>query len=92
MSRPAVSRQLRLLEDAGLVVGHSVPGDGRTRLYTINSRFHGVITAWLAGTEVGLTSRDPSAPAGLPTPGPRTRDPGEPRDPADLGDLDDPGR
>jgi DNA-binding transcriptional ArsR family regulator len=54
LSRPAISRQLRLLEVAGLVVGHDVPGDGRGVLYTINPRRHGAITAWLAGTEVGL--------------------------------------
>ena len=54
LSRPALARQLRLLEVAGLVDGHAVPGDGRGVLYTINPRSHGAITAWLAGTEVGL--------------------------------------
>jgi predicted transcriptional regulator len=54
LSRPAIARQLRLLEEAGLVWGHEVPGDGRAILYTIHPRRHGAITAWLAGTEVGL--------------------------------------
>ena len=54
LSRPALSRQLGLLEEAGLIDRHSVPGDGRAVLYTINPRRHGAITAWLAGTEVGL--------------------------------------
>jgi predicted transcriptional regulator len=58
MSRPAIARQLRLLEQAGLVRGHKVPGDGRAVLYTIDGRRHGAITAWLAGTGVGLPQVD----------------------------------
>jgi DNA-binding MarR family transcriptional regulator len=54
MSRPALSRQLRLLEEAELVDRHEIPGDGRAILYTINPGRHGAITAWLAGTDVGL--------------------------------------
>ncbi len=54
LSRPAMSRQLRLLEEAGLVRGHALPGDRRAVLYTIDPRRHGAITAWLAGTGVGL--------------------------------------
>ena len=54
LSRPALARQLGLLEEAGLVDRHVVPGDGRARLYTINPWMHGPITAWLAGTEIGL--------------------------------------
>lgn len=53
LSRPAIARQLRLLEKAELVWSHDVPGDGRAVWYTINPRRHGAITAWLAGTEVG---------------------------------------
>ncbi|HUQ79019.1 MAG TPA: winged helix-turn-helix domain-containing protein [Patescibacteria group bacterium] len=53
LSRPAIARHLRLLEEAGLVWGHEQPGDRRAVLYTINPRRHGAITAWLAGTEVG---------------------------------------
>lgn len=58
LSRPAISRQLHLLEKAGLVWGHQVPGDGRAILYTIDARRHGAITAWLAGTDVGVPQAD----------------------------------
>jgi predicted transcriptional regulator len=59
LSRPAIARQLRLLEVAALIVGHDdLPGDGRAVLYTINPRRHGAITAWLAGTEVGIVGSD----------------------------------
>ena len=58
MSPPAIVRQMRLLEDAGLIARHEVPGDGRGVLYTINPRRHGAITAWLAGTEVGIAGSD----------------------------------
>jgi len=58
LSRPAVSRQLRLLEEGDLVVAHRSLSDGRERAYTLNHWRHGAITAWLAGTEVGLTSTD----------------------------------
>ena len=63
LSPPAVARQIRLLEDAGLISRHDVFGDRRGVLYTINHWRHGAITAWLAGTEVGLGEREsgPSA-------------------------------
>lgn len=53
-SRPATSRQLRLLHEAGFI--RVLPGmlDGRAVLYGIDPRQHGRITAWLAGTEIGL--------------------------------------
>src|SRR5688500_7745455 len=54
LSRPTVARQLRLLEDAELIWSHRPPGDGRAVLYTLNPRRHGAITAWLAGTGVGV--------------------------------------
>src|SRR5215213_442959 len=71
-SRPAVSRQLRLLEEAELIRGHRMPGDGRAMLYTINPLMHGRITAWLAGTEVGRRF-DLAGPAAPPQE--RLRDP-----------------
>ena len=55
LSRPAITRQLRLLEDAELIRSLDVPGDGRAVWYAINPRRHGAITAWLADTEVGMT-------------------------------------
>jgi DNA-binding transcriptional ArsR family regulator len=52
-SRPATTRQLRLLLDAGLVRESRSILDGRVRLYGLDPRSHGRITAWLAGTEIG---------------------------------------
>jgi DNA-binding transcriptional ArsR family regulator len=54
LSRPAISRQLSILAHAGLVRGARSRVDGRARVYTINPAEHGRITAWLAGTDVGL--------------------------------------
>jgi DNA-binding transcriptional ArsR family regulator len=52
-SRPATSRQLRLLRKAGLISVRKHFVDGRRVVYYIDPRRHGQITAWLAGTEVG---------------------------------------
>ncbi len=54
LSRPATSRQLRLLEEAGLIWAFRSRLDGRGIVYRINPSAHGRIIAWLAGTEVGL--------------------------------------
>ncbi len=54
LSRPATSRQLRLLEEAGLIWAFRSHVDGRGRIYRINPSAHGRIIAWLAGTDVGL--------------------------------------
>lgn len=53
LSRPATTRHLLLLRDAGLV--RTLPSylDGRAVLYGIEPRSRGPITAWLAGTEIG---------------------------------------
>ena len=94
LSRFTVSRQLQLMSRAGLVVGHKLVGDSRGVLYTIDSRRHGAITAWLAGTDVAGTL-DPAAAAGIP-PGRRTlNDPWRewrfgPRQRGEVGDLPDP--
>ena len=53
LSRPAVSRQLRLLEEAGLVRAFPFRLDGRGLLYQVDPSALRQITAWLAGTEVG---------------------------------------
>lgn len=53
LSRPATTRQLRLLRAAGLVRASRFMGDGRGVLLSIDPRVHGQITAWLAGTEIG---------------------------------------
>jgi DNA-binding transcriptional ArsR family regulator len=65
LSRFTVSRHLRLLHDAGVVVDHRLVSDGRGVLYTINPLRHGAITAWLAGTDVGQTI-GPAAAMGIP--------------------------
>jgi hypothetical protein len=53
LSRPAVSRQLRLLREAGLIDWRAHPGDGRAISYFINREMAAPIIAWLAGTDVG---------------------------------------
>ena len=59
LGRPATTRQLRLLEQAGLV--RSVPSlaDGRVVLYCIERRLHGPITARLADTEIDRPTNRP---------------------------------
>jgi DNA-binding transcriptional ArsR family regulator len=59
LSRPATSRQLHLLRDAGLVRSGRSLADGRVVLFSIDPRQRGRITAWLAGTEIARpTTRD----------------------------------
>lgn len=58
LSRPAVSRQLGLLRDAGLISVRTGYVDRRRRNYCIEPRRLGQITAWLAGTEVGRAFPD----------------------------------
>ena len=53
LSRPATSRQLHLLCDAGLVSCARSMADRRAWLFSIDPPKHGQITAWLAGTEIG---------------------------------------
>lgn len=53
LSRPATTRQLHLLREAGLVHARRSTLDGRVVIYHVEPRAHGPITAWLAGTEVG---------------------------------------
>ena len=60
-SRPATSRQLRLLHKAGLVSVRHHFVDGRRVVYFIDPKRHGQITAWLAGTEVGRAFPPPRA-------------------------------
>lgn len=57
LSRPATTRQLQLLRDAGLVRVSRSKLDGHGRLYQREPRTHVPITAWLAGTEVGRPVR-----------------------------------
>jgi len=57
LSPPATSRQLRLLEEAGLVRGFASVMDGRGRVYAIDPRSLRPIIAWLAGTWTGAGSQ-----------------------------------
>jgi DNA-binding transcriptional ArsR family regulator len=54
LSRPATSRQLRILREAALVRELPTPHDRRGALYAIEPDNLGRILAWLAGTEIGL--------------------------------------
>ncbi len=66
LSRPATTRQLRLLHGAGLVRASRSMRDGRSIVYHIEPDRHGHITAWLAGTEIGrphAAKVDPPNPA-----------------------------
>jgi DNA-binding transcriptional ArsR family regulator len=60
LSRPATTRQLHLLRDAGLIRSGRSVADGRVVLYSIEGRQHGRITAWLAGTEIARPTTPPS--------------------------------
>ena len=53
-SRPATSRQLRLLAEAGLIRELPVPHDRRGALFSLDPGSLGRIVAWLAGTEIGV--------------------------------------
>jgi DNA-binding transcriptional ArsR family regulator len=53
-SRPAISRQLRILREAGIIRELPVPHDRRGALFGLNPLEIGRIVAWLAGTEIGL--------------------------------------
>jgi hypothetical protein len=52
LSRPAVSRQLRLLKDAGLVRWRWSQIDLRSREYFIDPAMQPAIIAWLAGVDL----------------------------------------
>ncbi len=53
LSRPAVSRQLRLLRQAGMVRAYRSYIDRRGLMYQLEPSAVRQITAWLAGTGVG---------------------------------------
>ncbi len=71
LSRPATSRQLHLLRDAGLIAVRRQYVDRRRLVYFIEPQRLGQIAAWLAGTEVGRAFAQ--APPGHPTPQPPDR-------------------
>lgn len=47
IAAPAVSRHLRVLREAGLIVEHGVPGDKRVRLYALAPEPIGELSRWL---------------------------------------------
>jgi DNA-binding transcriptional ArsR family regulator len=53
LSRPAISRQLRILTKAGLIRWIRSRFDRRGRLYRVEPTMRGPIIAWLAGVEIG---------------------------------------
>jgi DNA-binding transcriptional ArsR family regulator len=57
LSRPATSRQLKLLREAGLVLAAQSLADRRAILYRLDPKAQGQITAWLAGTGVARPIR-----------------------------------
>ena len=54
LSRPAVSRQLRILTDAALIRDLPIYRDGRMRLFGLHPDNLNRVVAFLAGTEIGL--------------------------------------
>ncbi len=48
IAAPAVSRHLRVLREAGLIVEHGVPGDRRVRLYALAPEPIDELSGWLA--------------------------------------------
>jgi DNA-binding transcriptional ArsR family regulator len=53
LSRPATTRQLHLLEEAGLIRASRAMTDRRGIVFTMDPRTHGQVTSWLAGTDIG---------------------------------------
>jgi hypothetical protein len=50
---------LRLLSDAGLLTSRRAMVDRRRVIYMLHPGYHGQITAWLAGTRIGLDEPHP---------------------------------
>jgi DNA-binding transcriptional ArsR family regulator len=51
MSPPALSRHLRVLRKAGLIVEQSLQDDARVRVYGVDSRALGPVRNWLQQVE-----------------------------------------
>jgi len=63
-----MARQLHILREAGLIRSGRSMADRRAILFTLEPSRHGVITAWLAGTEIARpTSRYSRGGAPQPT-------------------------
>lgn len=57
LAAPAMSRHLKELKSAGLVVDHHPEADARVRVYALNSRRLGDLRDWLAKAEQGWTQQ-----------------------------------
>jgi DNA-binding transcriptional ArsR family regulator len=51
MSPPALTRHLRVLREAGLIVEDGVAGDARVRVYAVDLNAFGPVKDWLAQIE-----------------------------------------
>jgi DNA-binding transcriptional ArsR family regulator len=51
MSPPALTRHLRVLREAGLIVEEGIEGDARVRVYTIDLNAFAPVKDWLAQVE-----------------------------------------
>lgn len=51
MSPPALTRHLRVLRQAGLIIEDGVAGDARVRVYTIDLNAFAPVNDWLAQVE-----------------------------------------
>lgn len=49
IAAPAVSRHLRVLREAGVIIEHQVPSDRRVRLYSLAPQQLEPLSAWIAG-------------------------------------------
>jgi DNA-binding transcriptional ArsR family regulator len=55
VSPPVMSRHLRMLRGADLVVEEHPPFDARVRMYSLRPASMGALQTWLADTELGWT-------------------------------------
>lgn len=56
ISRPAISRHLRVLREQGLVVDEADPSDGRGRVYRLDAGPLAEVDAWLSPFRAGWAS------------------------------------
>lgn len=71
--RSTASRQLHLLQEAGLILARRAYHDRRGVLYLLDPRRTGHVLAWLAGTELGGPFTVRQGPSGSPPSGGQNR-------------------
>lgn len=57
MSRPAMSRHLRVLRDSGLVVEEEIAADARVRMYSLRRKPFHEVRGWLDEVEAFWTDQ-----------------------------------